>query len=209
VHVGWDQYVYVGCGTGRAVHDETQFAAVAGQVSVARAAAVLPLEVDARHPLFTAVLPDTDGVVRARWRTEPTPSDRDWSFLKALHRGQVVTGTVVEIASFGVTFVDIGGFIAMINIPEPSWRHINHPSDVVTVGQQVTAEILDVDMVRERVPLSIRALQEDPLPEIARRIGQTVTGPITKFVPFGAFVRIEDREDGLEGSWEARATNAL
>ncbi|KJY26498.1 S1 RNA-binding domain-containing protein [Streptomyces sp. NRRL S-495] len=182
-----------------AIVDETDFTALAAQVSGARAAAVLSLDLDARRPLFTAVLPDDDGVVRARWRTEPTPSDRNWAFLKTLHRGQIVNGTVTEIASFGVTFVDIGGFTAMINIPELSWRHINHPTDVVAVGQRITAEILDVDMVWERVPLSLRALQENPLPELAQRIGQIVTGPVTRLVPFGAFVRIEDREDGFEG----------
>ncbi|MFJ9025375.1 S1 RNA-binding domain-containing protein [Streptomyces sp. NPDC102259] len=150
-------------------------------------------------PLFTAVLPDSDGVLRARWQTEPTPGDRDWAFLKTLRRGQVVTGTVTSIASFGVTFVDIGGFTAMINIPELSWRPLDHPSDVVSVGQVVTAEVLDVDMVRERVPLSLRAVQEDPWPQVAQRIGQVVVGPVTKIVPFGVFVRIEDREDGFQG----------
>jgi small subunit ribosomal protein S1 len=181
------------------VVDESQFAELAAQIACAPAAAVLPVYVDERRPLFTAVLPDSDGVLRARWRTEPTPSDRDWAFLKTLRRGQAVTGTVTEIASFGVTFVDIGGFTAIINIPELSWRHINRPSDVVAVGQRITAEILDVDMVRERVPLSLRALQENPLPELAQQIGQIVTGPVTRLVPFGAFVRIEDREDGFEG----------
>ncbi|GGT21350.1 hypothetical protein GCM10010222_74170 [Streptomyces tanashiensis] len=181
------------------VADETQFAEIAAQITEARAAAVLPMYVDERHPLFTAVLPDDDGVLRARWRTEPTSSDRDWGFLKTLRRGQICTGTVTEIASFGVTFVDIGGFTAMINIPELSWRPFNHPSDVVSVGQEITAEVLDVDMVRERVPLSLRAVQEDPWPQVARRIGQVVTGPVTKIVPFGVFVRIEDREDGFQG----------
>jgi len=106
---------------------------------------------------------------------------------------------VTTIASFGVTFVDIGGFTAMINIPELSWRYINHPSDVVSVGQEITAEVLDVDMVRERVPLSLKALQPDPMLDLARQVGQIVTGPVTKLVPFGAFVRIEDSEDGFEG----------
>jgi small subunit ribosomal protein S1 len=182
-----------------AVVDETQFEAVASRVAGARAAGVVSLATDERHPLFTAVLPDSDGVLRARWQTEPTPSDRDWAFLKTLRRGQVVTGTVTTIADFGVTFVDIGGFTAMINIPELSWRPINHPSDVVGVGQEITAEILDVDMVGERVPLSLRAVQEDPWPQVAQRIGQVVTGPVTKIVPFGVFVRIEDREDGFQG----------
>lgn len=181
------------------VADETQFEAVTSQLTGARAAGVVSLTTDERHPLFTAVLPDNDGVLRARWQTEPTPSDRDWAFLKTLRRGQVVTGTVTTIASFGVTFVDIGGFTAMINIPELSWRPINHPSDVVSVGQEITAEVLDVDMIRERVPLSLRATQQDPWPQAAQRIGQVVTGPVTKIVPFGAFVRIEDRENGFEG----------
>lgn len=181
------------------VVDETQSGAVTSQIAGARAAGVLSLAVDERQPLFTAVLPDSDGVLRARWQTEATPSDRDWAFLKTLRRGQVVTGTVTSIASFGVTFVDIGGFTAMINIPELSWRPFNHPSDIVSVGQEITAEVLDVDMIRERVPLSLRALQEDPWPRVAQRIGQVVTGPATKIVPFGVFVRIEDRADGFEG----------
>lgn len=181
------------------VMDETQFEAVTSHLASAHAAGVISMYAGEDLPLFTAVLPDSDGVLRARWQTEPTPSDRDWALLKTLRRGQVVTGTVRTIASFGVTFVDIGGFTAMINIPELSWRHINHPSDLVSVGQEVTAEVLDVDMVRERVPLSLKALQPDPMLELRRQVGQIVTGPVTKLVPFGAFVRIEDSEDGFEG----------
>ncbi|WP_242893234.1 S1 RNA-binding domain-containing protein [Actinomadura litoris] len=107
----------------------------------------------------------------------------------------MITGTVTEVAGFGVTFVDIGGFTAMINIPELSWRPISHPSDVVSVGQQITAEVLDVDIERRRVPLSLKALQDDPLVELQQQVGRTVT----KVVPFGAFVRVEDDEHGFEG----------
>ncbi|MFF4368208.1 S1 RNA-binding domain-containing protein [Streptomyces sp. NPDC001594] len=181
------------------VVDETQFEAVTSQLASARSAGVVSMYAGEDLPLFTAVLPDSDGVLRARWQTEPTPSDRDWAFLKTLRRGQVVTGTVTTIAGFGVTFVDIGGFTAMINIPELSWRPFAFPSDVVSVGQEVTAEVLDVDMVRERVPLSLRAVRENPWPQVAQRIGQVVVGPVTKIVPFGVFVRIEDREDGFQG----------
>jgi small subunit ribosomal protein S1 len=181
------------------IADGTEYRALAARVAGARAAAALPLDVDSRHPLFTAVLPDDDGVLRARWRTEQTPSDRNWAFLKTLRRGQIVTGTVTEIADFGVTFVDIGGFTAMINVPELSWRRIGHPSDVVAVGQEVSAEVLDVDMVRERVPLSLKALQDDPMARLVQQVGHVVTGVVTVLVPFGAFVRIEDREDGFEG----------
>lgn len=144
-------------------------------------------------------MPDCDGVVRARWRTDATPSDRNWAFLKTLRRGEVVTGTVTHIASFGVTFVDIGGFEALINIPELSWRPINYPSDVVAVGQEISAEVLDVDPIRERVSLSLKALHEDPMRLLTGLIGQTIVGRVTKLVPFGVFVRIEETENGFEG----------
>ena len=181
------------------IADETQFTELAAQVTGARAATALSLYVDERHPLFTAVLPDSDGVLRARWRTEPTPSDHNWALLKTLYRGQICNGIVSEIASFGVTFVDIGGFTAMINLPELSWRPVSHPSAILTVGQEITAQVLDVDMVRERVALSLKALQEDPMPQIVQQVGQIVCGRVTKLVSFGAFVRIEDRRDGFEG----------
>ncbi|MEW1690030.1 S1 RNA-binding domain-containing protein [Streptomyces sp. NPDC091265] len=168
-------------------------------VADARTACALSLHLDEDRPLFGAVLPDSDGVLRARWRTEPTQGDRDWAFLKTLHAGRICTGTVTAIPDFGVTFVDIGGFTAMINIPELSWRHVDHPSDVVTVGQRISARILDVDMSRERVSMSLKALQEDPMPAFAQRVGQVVTGVVTRLVPFGALVRVEDRPDGLEG----------
>lgn len=106
---------------------------------------------------------------------------------------------MTQIASFGVSFVDIGGFEAVINIPELSWRPINHPSDVVAVGQEISAEILDVDPIRERVSLSLKALHEDPMRLLTGQIGQTIVGRVTKLVPFGAFVRIEERENGFEG----------
>ncbi|MFR9754676.1 S1 RNA-binding domain-containing protein [Streptomyces sp. TR06-5] len=182
-----------------AIADEDEFPELAKRISGASAAALLSMYVDERLPLFTAVMPDSDGVVRARWRTEPTPSDRNWAFLKTLHRGEIITGSVTQIASFGVTFVDIGGFEAMINIPELSWRPINHPSDVVAVGQEISAEILDVDPIRERVSLSLKALHEDPMPLLTRQIGQTIVGRVTKLVPFGVFVRIEEMENGFEG----------
>ncbi|GAA3263969.1 S1 RNA-binding domain-containing protein [Nonomuraea helvata] len=130
---------------------------------------------------------------------QPALSNSEKTFLGTLRQGQRIEGKVIEIADFGVTFVDIGGFTAMINIPELSWRYLNHPGDVVSVGQQVTAEILDVDIERGRVALSLKALQDDPLTELERQIGSLVSGPVTKIVPFGVFVRVEDRDDGFEG----------
>ncbi|MDX3520184.1 hypothetical protein [Streptomyces scabiei] len=137
------------------VADETRFAELAAESTGARAAAALSLYAGERRPLFTAVLPDNDGVLRARWRTEPTPSDLHRTVLKSLYRGKVVTGTVTGSADRGVTLVDIGGFTAM--------TRPDHCADTVPVGQEATAEVLDVYMVRERVLLSLTALRPGPV----------------------------------------------
>ncbi|WP_432152357.1 S1 RNA-binding domain-containing protein [Streptomyces sp. bgisy029] len=173
--------------------------ALAGRISGAAAVSLLPVTADERVPLFTAVMPDADGVVRARWRTDPAPADRHWALLRTLRPGRIVSGTVTRIADFGVTFVDIGGFEAMINIPELSWRSFNHPSDVVSVGEKVDAEILGVELLPERVSLSLKALHEDPMRLLTGRIGRTVVGPVTKVLPFGVTVRVEEVTDGFEG----------
>ncbi|MEU7316055.1 S1 RNA-binding domain-containing protein [Streptomyces sp. NPDC007083] len=172
---------------------------MATRISRATAAALMPVYADERVPLFTAVLPDSDGIVRARWRTDPTPGDRNWDLLSTLRRGETVTGTVGLVADFGVTFVDIGGFDATINIPELSWRRVDHPSDVVSVGQQIEAVILGVDPVREQVYLSRKALQDDPMVPLRALIGRTLAGPVTGVVSFGVFVRVEEAENGCEG----------
>ncbi|MFT4213620.1 MAG: S1 RNA-binding domain-containing protein, partial [Microbacterium sp.] len=82
---------------------------------------------------------------------------------------------------------------------ELSWKHIEHASEVVEVGQEVTVEILEVDLDRERVSLSLKATQEDPWQVFARThaIGQVAPGKVTKLVPFGAFVRVADGIEGL------------
>jgi small subunit ribosomal protein S1 len=86
-----------------------------------------------------------------------------------------------------------------VHVSELSWKHIDHPSEVVEVGQEVTVEVLDVDMDRERVSLSLKATQEDPWQAFARAhsIGQVVPGRVTKLVPFGAFVRVAEGIEGL------------
>ncbi|MDN5920791.1 MAG: S1 RNA-binding domain-containing protein, partial [Pseudonocardia sp.] len=87
----------------------------------------------------------------------------------------------------------------LVHVSELSWKHIDHPSEVVEVGQEVTVEVLDVDLDRERVSLSLKATQEDPWRLYARThaIGQIVPGKVTKLVPFGAFVRVEEGIEGL------------
>jgi small subunit ribosomal protein S1 len=179
--------------------DEDDHAELARLLTGARGALALSVYQDEDPPLFTGVLPDADGVLRARWRTDPSPGDEIWRRLTELRRGQIVTGTVVEIADFWVTFVDIGGFIAMINVPELSWRPFAHPSEIVSVGEEVRAEVLDIELAWERVPLSLKSLTEDPMVPLVARAGEVVTGTVTKILPFGVFVRIEDRRDGFEG----------
>ncbi|CAD5995133.1 protein of unknown function [Streptomyces sp. KY75] len=127
------------------------------------------------------------------------PADRHRALLMTLRPGQVVTRTVTRIADFGVTFVDIGGFEAMINIPELSWRRFDHPSDVVSVGERVEAEILGVEHLPERVALSLKPLHDDPMRLLTGQTGRTVVGPVTKVLPFGVFVRVEEAENGFEG----------
>lgn len=88
-------------------------------------------------------------------------------------------------------------------VEETGVRHltIREPqiTDVVEVGEEVTVEVLDVDLARERISLSRKALLEDPLPAFVPRVGEIVSGRVTKLVPFGAFVRIGGEEDGFEG----------
>ena len=107
-------------------------------------------------------------------------------------------GVVSTIVNFGA-FVDLGGVDGLVHVSELSWKHIDHPSEVVEVGQEVTVEVLDVDMDRERVSLSLKATQEDPWQQFARthQIGQVVPGKVTKLVPFGAFVRVDEGIEGL------------
>src|SRR6476661_902825 len=97
---------------------------------------------------------------RRAW-LEQTQSEVRQGFLTQLQKGQIRKGVVSSIVNFGA-FVDLGGVDGLVHVSELSWKHIDHPSEVVTVGQEVTVEVLDVDLDRERVSLSLKATQEDP-----------------------------------------------
>src|SRR5207249_7952323 len=92
-----------------------------------------------------------------------------------------------------------GGVDGLVHVSELSWKHVDHPSEVVSVGQEVEVEILDVDLDRERVSLSLKATQEDPWREFERKhqTGEIIDGQVTKLVPFGAFVRVGEGIEGL------------
>ena len=129
---------------------------------------------------------------RRAW-LEQTQSEVRTNFLQTLQKGQVRSGVVSSIVNFGA-FVDLGGVDGLVHVSELSWKHIDHPSEVVEVGNEVTVEVLDVDFDRERVSLSLKATQEDPWQAFART---HAIGQVTKLVPFGAFVRVEDGIEGL------------
>ncbi|WKD59384.1 30S ribosomal protein S1 [Corynebacterium caspium] len=134
---------------------------------------------------------------RRAW-LEQTQSEVRSEFLHQLQKGQVRKGAVSSIVNFGA-FVDLGGVDGLVHVSELSWKHIDHPSEVVSVGDEVTVEVLDVDLDRERVSLSLKATQEDPWRVFARThaVGQIVPGKVTKLVPFGAFVRVDEGIEGL------------
>ncbi|MBB1483580.1 30S ribosomal protein S1 [Tessaracoccus sp. MC1865] len=137
-------------------------------------------------------------VLSRRAYLEQTQSEVRQTFLTQLQKGQIRKGVVSSIVNFGA-FVDLGGVDGLVHVSELSWKHIDHPNEVVEVGMAVTVEVLEVDMDRERVSLSLKATQEDPWQTFARlhQIGQIVPGKVTKLVPFGAFVRVGEGIEGL------------
>jgi small subunit ribosomal protein S1 len=115
----------------------------------------------------------------------------------SLETGQRVTGVVRSIAPFGV-FVDLGGIDGLVHKSELSWNKVNNPETAHQIGDEVEAEVIDINHERGRISLSIRRLQPDPWQEsVAKyKIGDVIDGAVTKLVNFGAFVRVEE---GLEG----------
>ena len=118
--------------------------------------------------------------------------------LQELQEGAIVTGTVTSVQDFGV-FVDLGGVDGMIHMSELAWGKIEHPRDVVQVGDKIQVQVLSVDRERERVALSLKRTQPEPWSTVEERykVGQLVTGTITKLATFGAFARLEDNIEGL------------
>jgi small subunit ribosomal protein S1 len=137
-------------------------------------------------------------VLSRRAFLEESQSEGRKKFLEGLQKGERRKGTVSSIVNFGA-FVDLGGVDGLVHVSELSWKHVDHPQEVVTVGQEVEVEVLDVDLERERVSLSLKATQEDPWKEFERtsQAGAIISGQVTKLVPFGAFVRVAQGIEGL------------
>jgi len=137
-------------------------------------------------------------VLSRRAFLEESQSEGRKKFLESLQKGERRKGAVSSIVNFGA-FVDLGGVDGLVHVSELSWKHVDHPSEVIQVGQEVEVEVLDVDLERERVSLSLKATQEDPWKEFERKYtaGEIIDGQVTKLVPFGAFVRVAPGIEGL------------
>jgi small subunit ribosomal protein S1 len=118
--------------------------------------------------------------------------------LGRLEPGQVVEGKISNIVDFGA-FVDLDGIDGLIHISELSWSHVNHPSEVVAIGDTVRIKVLDIDRDRQRISLGLKQTQEDPWQRVisTHRPGDVLEGAVTKVVAFGAFVEILPGVEGL------------
>ncbi|MDA8355252.1 MAG: 30S ribosomal protein S1 [Actinomycetota bacterium] len=134
---------------------------------------------------------------RRAWLEEAQKEQRN-EFLSNLKPGVRRRGVVSSVVNFGA-FVDLGGMDGLVHVSELSWKHVEHPSSVVQVGDEIEVEVLDVDLSKERISLSLKATQTDPWQEFAdtHQVDQLVYGRITKLVPFGAFVQVGDGIEGL------------
>ena len=118
--------------------------------------------------------------------------------LGRLQPGQVVDGQISNIVDFGA-FVDLEGIDGLIHISEISWSHVNHPSEVLTIGETVRVKVLDIDRDRQRISLGLKQTQEDPWQTVLNSYGpgSSLSGKVTKVVAFGAFVEIVPGVEGL------------
>jgi small subunit ribosomal protein S1 len=137
-------------------------------------------------------------VLSRRAYLEETQREQRDEFLANLKPGEIRQGVVSSVVNFGA-FVDLGGMDGLVHVSELSWKHVDHPSSVVQVGDEVTVQVLDVDLSRERISLSLKATQQDPWQEFAdtHQVDELVYGRVTKLVPFGAFVQVGEGIEGL------------
>lgn len=150
-------------------------------------------------------------VLSRREVIEAERSEQRQEFLGSVKIGDKVVGAVKNITDFGA-FVDLQGMDGLLHITDMSWGRINHPSELLHIGQNVEVIILDVDREKERVSLGLKQMSENPWEDIERKfpIGKQVKGRVTKLLPYGAFIEIEKGVEGLvhvsELSWVKRIT---
>lgn len=147
-------------------------------------------------------------VLSRRAVIEATQGEERAKLLETLKEGAIVKGVVKNITDYGA-FVDLGGIDGLLHITDIAWRRVRHPSEVLSVGQEVTAKILKFDQEKGRVSLGVKQLGEDPWEGIARRYpqGTRLFGKVTNITDYGAFVEVESGIEGLVHVSEMDWTN--
>ncbi len=147
-------------------------------------------------------------VLSRRSVLEDNMGEERQKLLDNLQEGSVVTGVVKNITDYGA-FVDLGGIDGLLHITDMAWRRVRHPSEVLTVGQEVEAKVLKFDQDKNRVSLGVKQLGEDPWVGLARRYpeGTRLFGKVTNLTDYGAFVEVETGIEGLVHVSEMDWTN--
>jgi len=145
-------------------------------------------------------------VVSRRTVLEESRAEQRHEIVANLAEGQVIDGTVKNLTDYGA-FVDLGGIDGLLHVTDIAWRRVNHPSEVLTIGQQVKVRIIKINHETHRISLGMKQLQEDPWSNIETRyhVGQKLKGRVTNIADYGAFVELEPGIEGLihvsEMSW--------
>jgi small subunit ribosomal protein S1 len=145
-------------------------------------------------------------VVSRRTVLEESRAEQRHEIVANLAEGQVIEGTVKNLTDYGA-FVDLGGIDGLLHVTDIAWRRVNHPSEVLTIGQQVKVRIIKINHETHRISLGMKQLQEDPWSNIETRyhVGQRLKGRVTNIADYGAFVELEPGIEGLihvsEMSW--------
>jgi small subunit ribosomal protein S1 len=148
-------------------------------------------------------------VLSRRELIEAERADKRAKLLGGIEKGGTVKGTVKNITDFGA-FIDLDGLDGLLHITDMSWSRLNHPSEMLKVGQEVEVLVLDIDREKERVSLGLKQKSSNPWDQIAEKypVNMKVKGKVTNLVPYGAFVELEPGIEGLvhvsELSWTKR-----
>jgi small subunit ribosomal protein S1 len=147
-------------------------------------------------------------VLSRRAVVEASMGEERAKLMENLREGSVVKGVVKNITEYGA-FVDLGGIDGLLHITDLAWKRVRHPSEVLTVGQEITAKILKFDQEKNRVSLGVKQLGDDPWMGVARRypVGTRLFGKVTNLTDYGSFVEIEDGIEGLVHVSEMDWTN--
>ena len=137
-------------------------------------------------------------VLSRRAVLEEERKEQRQAILERLQPGLIIEGQISNIVDFGA-FVDLDGIDGLIHISELSWSHVNHPSEILNIGDTVQVKVLDIDRDRQRISLGLKQTQEDPWQRVVDtyNVGDELEGAVTKVVAFGAFVEILEGVEGL------------